>query len=110
MNAAASLADNSLTNAQFDGMTKCEQITTFLLFSQQPHITILVKMINITYSQLNKLINLLIFSYQLNSGRYLYLYKYEMSVCLFVCLSVHVFLGHFKNYWETLWHQAAFSF
>ena len=35
----------------------------------------------------------------------LYLYKYEN-----VCLSAHVFLGHFETDWETLWHKAAFCF
>ena len=38
----------------------------------------------------------------------LYLYKYEMFVCLFVCLFVHVFLGHFETDWDTLWHKVAF--
>ena len=38
---------------------------------------------------------------------YLYLYKYE-NVCVFVCLSVHVLLGHFETDWETLWHKLAF--
>ena len=31
---------------------------------------------------------------------HLYLYKYEN-----VCLSAHVFLGHFETDWETLWHK-----
>ena len=30
-----------------------------------------------------------------------------MFVCLFVCLSVHVFLGHFETDWETLWHEVS---
>ena len=34
---------------------------------------------------------------------YLYLYKYGI-----VCLSVHRFLGHFENDWDTLWHKVAF--
>ena len=33
----------------------------------------------------------------------------KMSVCLFVCLLFHVFLGHFETDWETLWHKLAFS-
>ena len=36
----------------------------------------------------------------------LYLYKYE-NVCLFVCLSVHVFLDHSETDSETLWHKLA---
>ena len=32
----------------------------------------------------------------------------KMSVCFFVFLSVHVFLGHFETDLETLWHKLAF--
>ena len=39
---------------------------------------------------------------------YLYLYKYE-NVCLFICLSVHVFLGHFETDRDSLWHKLFFS-
>ena len=33
----------------------------------------------------------------------LYLYKYEN-----VCLSAHVFLGHFETDWATFWHKLAY--
>ena len=31
-----------------------------------------------------------------------------MSVCLFVCLSVRVFLSHLESDWDTLWHNGSF--
>ena len=31
-----------------------------------------------------------------------------MSVCLFVCLLVHLFLGHFETDLDALWHKVYF--
>ena len=44
----------------------------------------------------------------INIHIYLYLYKYE-NVYLSVCLSVHVFLGHFETDWETFGTNLPFT-
>ena len=32
----------------------------------------------------------------------------KMCVCVSVCVSVRVFLGHLESDWDTLWHKVSF--
>ena len=75
------------------GFSTVEQRVTF------DQCTKFIKFIDMLYKKLKKMDNNThIISTHINT---------KMSVCLFVCLSVHVFLDHFETDWESLCHKLA---